>query len=128
MTAVARDIFKRLSAGRPPAEGVTRQPPRRREDPKIFLQDILANGPAPATLVIERGAERGFSKRQITYAREQMKLVAIKGPGMDGRWFWTLPHDNRGIPAQQATPKRRHGASSGRPKKTKATQNDSPTA
>jgi hypothetical protein len=128
MTAVARDIFKRLSAGRPPATEEPVKQPRRREDPKIFLKDILANGPAPANLVIARGAERGFTKRQITYAREQMKLIALKGPGMDGCWFWTLPHDNRGIPAQQATPKPRHRASSGRPKKTKATQNDSPTA
>ena len=108
MMVVAKVIFKRLSAGRPPAEGVTRQPPRRREDPKIFLQDILANGPAPATLVIERGAERGFSKRQITYAREQMKLVAIKGPGKSGSWFWVLPHDNRGVPAPRATPNTAH--------------------
>ena len=77
---MAKDIFKRLSAGRPPAEEAIKQP-RRREDPKIFLKDILANGPAPATLVIERGAERGFTKRQITYAREQMKLIALKGPG-----------------------------------------------
>ena len=93
-----QDIFKRLSAGRPaPAEEASKQP-RRREDPKIFLKDILANGPAPATLVIERGAERGFTKRQITYAREQMKLVALKGRGKDGCWFWVLPHDNRGVP------------------------------
>ena len=57
MTAVARDIFKRLSAGRPPAESETKQP-RRREDPKIFLKDILANGPAPTTLVSnEAGAD-----------------------------------------------------------------------
>src|SRR6476620_10887705 len=102
MMVVARDIFRRLSAGRPPpAEGPIK-PQRRREDPKIFLKDILAAGPAPATLVIERGAARGFTKRQITYAREQMKLVAIKGPGMDGPWFWVLPHDNRGIPAPRA--------------------------
>ena len=78
---MARDIFKRLSAGRPPAEEVTKQPPRRREDPKIFLKDILANGPAPATLVVERGAEHGFTKRQITYAREQMKIIAFKETG-----------------------------------------------
>jgi hypothetical protein len=105
---VARDIFKRLSAGRPPAEMATRQP-RRREDPKIFLKDILAAGPAPATLVIERGAERGFTKRQITYAREQMKLIALKETGKyGGRWFWVLPHDNRGVPAPQATPNTAH--------------------
>ena len=73
---MARDIFKRLSAGRsPPTEEAITQS-RRREDPKIFLKDILSNGPAPATLVIARGAERGFTKRQITYARE---VPMVKG-------------------------------------------------
>jgi hypothetical protein len=98
---MAKDIFKRLSAGRPQQTEKAHEQPRRREDPKIFLKDILANGPAPANLVIERGAERGFTKRQITYAREQMKLIALKGPGIDGCWFWVLPHDNRAIPAQR---------------------------
>ena len=67
----------------PPPEMPVKQPPRRREGPKIFLEDILANGPTPATLVIERGAAHGFTKRQITYAREQMKLIALKGTGKD---------------------------------------------
>jgi len=68
------------------------------------LKDILANGPVPATLVEERGAAHGFSKIQIRYARRQMKIISFKGPGKDGRWFWVLPHDNRAIPAQRATP------------------------
>ena len=117
-----KDIFERLSAGRPQqAERAHEQPPRRREDPKIFLKDILANGPAPVNLVIERGAERGFTKRQITYAREQMKIIALKGPGIDSCWFWVLPHDNRSAPAQQNKPLT--GAKRGRPKKTKCTEN-----
>ena len=100
---MAKDIFKRLSAGRPPEEP-NKQPFRRRENPKIFLRDVLANGPVPATLVEERGAAHGFTKIQIRYARYQMKIVSFKGPGKDGGWFWVLPHDNRGISAQQATP------------------------
>jgi hypothetical protein len=88
----------------PPLEKTIKQPPSRREDPKIFLEDILSNGPAAATLIIKRGTERGFSKRQITYAREQMKLIALKGPGVRGAWFWVLPHDNRSIPAERTTP------------------------
>ena len=61
---MSKDIFERLSAGRPPAtEETIKQSSRRREDPKIFLKDILANGPAPANLVIERGAERGFQQK-----------------------------------------------------------------
>jgi hypothetical protein len=98
MTIMARNIFERLGAGRPPAERAIEQP-RRREDPKIFLKDVLANGPAPANLIIERGAERGFTKRQITYARRQLNIISFKGPGMSGRWFWIFPHDNRGISA-----------------------------
>ena len=102
------NLFARLAQGRPaPVETGSKQP-RRREDPKIFLKDVLANGPAPANLVIARGAERGFTKRQITYAREQMKIIALKGPGMDGPWFWVLPHDNRSIPAQRTTPNAAH--------------------
>ena len=30
----------------------------------------------------------------------QMK-ISLKGPGKSGGWFWVLPHDNRGIPAQR---------------------------
>jgi hypothetical protein len=102
-------LFERLDKGRlQPTEGVIKHAPPRREDPKIFLKDILANGPAPVNLVIERGAKRGFTKRQITYAREQMKLIALKGPGKSGCWFWVLPHDNRGI-----SPKRTHPDSAG---------------
>jgi len=99
---VTKSIFERLAKGRPLTEVASKQP-RRREDPKIFLKDILANGPAPVTLIIERGAERGFSWVQIRYARRQMKIISFKGPGKDGGWFWVLSHDNRGIPAQQAT-------------------------
>jgi hypothetical protein len=98
------DIFKRLAQGRPPPTEEAIKQPHRREDPRIFLNDILANGPAPATLVEERGRRRGFTKRQITYARERLKIIALKGPGVGGSWYWVLPHDNRGIPAQQATP------------------------
>ena len=106
---VARDIFKRLSTGRPPAaEGGIKQPPRRREDPKIFLKDILAAGPAPANLVIARGAERGFTRIQIRYAMRQMKIISFKGPGKGGGWFWVLPHDNRNVPAPRAIPNTAH--------------------
>jgi hypothetical protein len=95
------NLFERLDKGRlAQIEGIIKQPLRRREDPKTLLKDVLANGPVPATLVEERGAAHGFSKVQIRYARRQMKIISFKGPGKDGGWFWVLPHDNRGIPAQ----------------------------
>ena len=98
MPAVAKDIFERLAKGRPaPAEEASKQP-RRREDPKIFLKDILANGPAPVNLVIARGAEHGFSKRQITYAREQMKLVALERAREGRRLVLGSPTRQSGCP------------------------------
>jgi hypothetical protein len=96
-------LFERLNKGRPQIEKAVKQP-HRREYPKTFLLDILAGGPVPATLVEERGAAHGFTKIQIRYARRQMKIISFKGPGKYGGWFWVLPHDNRGIPTQQATP------------------------
>ena len=86
-----------------PLENLIKQS-RRGADLKTFLRDVLLGGPAPVTLVIARGAERGFSKRQITYARGQMQIISLKGPGVGGGWYWVLPHDNRRIPARQATP------------------------
>jgi hypothetical protein len=98
-------LFERLATTRPPpTEATIKQPPRRREDPKIFLKDILAAGPAPANLVIARGAERGYTWVQIRYARRQLKIISFKGPGKGGSWFWVLPHDNRNIPTRQTTP------------------------
>jgi hypothetical protein len=101
---MTKDIFERLDRGRSTTEGATKQPLRRREDPKTLLKDVLANGPVPATLIEERGAAHGFTKIQIRYARRQLNIISFKGPGKGGGWFWVLPHDNRGIPAQQATP------------------------
>jgi hypothetical protein len=92
VTTVARDIFRRLRAGRPATEAAFEQPLRRRENPKILLKDVLANGPAPATLVEERGAAHGFTKKQLSYARRQMRVVSFKEVGkINGRWFWALP-------------------------------------
>ena len=72
---------------------------RRHADLKTFLMDILMGGPVPVALVIGRGVARGFTKRQITYAREQMQIISFKGPGRGGGWFWVLSHDNRRIPS-----------------------------
>ena len=87
---MAKDIFNRLSPGRP--QQTAHEQPRRGDDRKTFLVDILMNGPAPTTLVYQRGAERGFTKKQIWDAREKMKIVAFKETGKHGgRWFLTLP-------------------------------------
>ena len=67
------NLFERLAKERPPAEQPGKQP-------------------AATTLVYQRGAERGFTKKQIWDAREKMKIVAFKETGKHGgRWFLTLP-------------------------------------
>jgi hypothetical protein len=83
-----------------PAEIKPRQPraygpTRRIFDPKMFIADILVNGPVPTTTVLQRGAERGFTRRQILYAKEQMKVVAFKDRVRHGCWFWLLPHHEK---------------------------------
>jgi hypothetical protein len=88
---MAKDIFDRLSAGRPPPTDTATKQPRRGDDRKTFLVDILINGPAATTLVYQRGAARGFTKKQIWDAREKMKIVAFKETGKPrGRWFLAL--------------------------------------
>jgi len=80
---------------RPPAAEIKpRQPVAYRPSHKI-IADILVNGPVPARTVLQRGAERGFTRRQILYAREQMKAVAFKDRVRNGCWFWLLPHHEK---------------------------------
>ena len=82
---------------------------RRHADLKAFLAGILLHGPAPATLVEERGAAHGFTGKQLRCAREQMNIVAFKETGRPrGRWFWALPHDIRGSPTRRAAPSTLH--------------------
>ena len=72
-------LFERLKRGRPP-QIEERSNRSRRHASKIPLEDILSNGPAPTTLVIER-RQHGFTKKQISYARRQMRIVSFKGQG-----------------------------------------------
>jgi hypothetical protein len=89
---VGKDIFERLDKGRPPPTEETTEQSRRHAGQKALIKDVLANGPAPATLVEERGAAHGFTKKQLSYARLQMRVVSFKETGKPGgRWFWALP-------------------------------------
>ena len=84
-------LFERLKEGRPPPTEEAIKQPRRGDDRKTFLLDVLANGPVPATIVEERGAAHGFSKKQLIYAKQHMGIVVFKEVGKrNGRWFWRL--------------------------------------
>jgi DNA polymerase len=59
-----------------------------------FLSAILANGPARVTLIVERGAERGFSRDQLHRAKRALGVKAFKPRGeKDAPWLWALPQD-----------------------------------
>jgi hypothetical protein len=92
------NLFERLSAGRPPPPEEPVKQPRWGDDRKTFLVDVLMNGPVPTTLVHQRGAAHGFTRKQIWSTREKMKIVAFKETGKPrGRWFLALPQ-HRGRP------------------------------
>ena len=83
-------LFERLDKRRPPTEEPIRQP-RRRDDQRAFLLDVLVSGPVPVTHIEERGAEHGFSKKQLIYAKQHLGIVVFKEVGRrNGRWFWRL--------------------------------------
>jgi hypothetical protein len=86
-------LFERLSAERPPQIEEAVKPPRRHNDRIIFLLDVLVSGPVPVTCIREWAAARGFTKKQLRSAKEQIDIIAFKETGsMTGRWLWALPH------------------------------------
>jgi hypothetical protein len=85
------NLFNRLRRSTP-TEAV--EQPQRRADSRTLLLDVLANGPVPTTIIEERGAAHGLSKKQLSRSRGQLRIVAFKEGGKgkpNGRWFWALP-------------------------------------
>jgi hypothetical protein len=106
-------IFDLLGKERPAAKEI--EQPRRNADLRAFLLDILMDGPVPTTLVIERGVARGFTKKQITYARAKMKITALKETKRWGRWMWVLMPPARPVhPTSDGTTNDTQSANSGR--------------
>jgi|RhiMetdeSRZDD1v2_1073273.scaffolds.fasta_scaffold2024706_1 hypothetical protein len=95
-SALRKYIADSLEKERQPAAEIKpRKASRRTVDPKIFITDVLVNGPVPTNTVLQRGAERGLTKKQIWYARERLKIVAFKELGKNGCWFLALPNHER---------------------------------
>jgi putative DNA primase/helicase len=65
----------------------------RRGSAREFLLDILAGGPVLTTIIVERGAARGFSYEQLRHAKTKLSVAAFKkrGAGRDAPWMWALP-------------------------------------
>jgi hypothetical protein len=64
-----------------------------RKPVREFLLDILAGGPVLQTLIIERGAEHGFSYDQLKRAKGALGVRSFKKreAGLDSPWLWALP-------------------------------------
>jgi hypothetical protein len=69
--------------------------PRQRDQNSAqeFLLDILAAGPVLVTVIVERGAKRGFSYDQLKRAKRIIGVDAFKQreAGMNSPWLWALP-------------------------------------
>jgi AAA domain-containing protein len=57
-----------------------------------FLRDLLANGPMLVKTIIERGAAKGFSLKQLRSARDFIGVRPFKrrGENLDSPWMWAL--------------------------------------
>ena len=108
---MAKDIFKRLSAGRPPEGPIRRSRMgddlvsrwKRKTEAEVFLMDVLANGPMPTTIIEELGAARKFDKMQLWHAKQRIGATAFKKKEQNGCWFWALVQ-HAPKPASQTKP------------------------
>jgi DNA polymerase len=77
------------------AVAATRPVRRQQNSARELLLDVLANGPVPQKLVIERGAERGLSHFQLWRALRALGSRPFKqrGEALDSGWLWALPQD-----------------------------------
>ena len=55
-----------------------------------FLQEILAEGPKPASEVAEMAEAMGLSSKPLRAARKELGIKPQK-VGFDGLWVWDLP-------------------------------------
>jgi putative DNA primase/helicase len=60
----------------------------------MFLMDMVARGPAPISLIEERGSAHGYSPDQLKRAKQKLGVCTFRERGkIDGSWFWALPED-----------------------------------
>jgi len=62
------------------------RPARKRDDAKLFLQDLLKEGPKPASEVVKAGELRGFNLKMLKRAKEGI----AESVQHDGMWHWQL--------------------------------------
>ena len=64
----------------------------RRDEAQAFLLEVLANGPALATEVLEGAEARGIRRKTLDRAKKELGVRVGKPKGVkDGPWEWHLP-------------------------------------
>jgi hypothetical protein len=62
----------------------------RQSEVQAFLKDMLGLGmPIPVSQILEEGLKRGFSKRQLDFAKDRLGIVSSQPGGLKSPWFWT---------------------------------------
>lgn len=86
------NLFERLGRQRPPVPAPANKQLRRSTDVDAFLVTLLLHGPVLATTIEQHGKAQGFTHRQLTRAKERMKILSLRevGPAY-GKWLWALP-------------------------------------
>lgn len=62
-----------------------------------FLDDLLADGPLPATEIFRQGKDAGLSEKTIRRAKMRLGIEKAKA-GMRGGWVWQKPDPSRRWP------------------------------
>lgn len=55
-----------------------------------WLRETLADGPIPASEILDRAEAEGFSTRTLKRAKRELGIKPTKA-GMNGGWSWSLP-------------------------------------
>jgi DNA repair protein RadA/Sms len=68
------------------------RPPRKLDEAKALLLEVLSEGPAEQQALMARAAQAGIAWRTVERAKEDLGVVSAReGFGAGGKWLWQLP-------------------------------------
>lgn len=71
-----------------------------RSEAAEWLRDFLVGDSQPATTVLKEGKAAGFSEKTLRRAKKDAGVRVQKIGFEDGRWVWTLPHEDGQPPSE----------------------------
>ena len=69
----------------------SRQTMPARKNAKLFLHNLLVNGPVRATVATELALAAGHRATTLTRAKRSLNILVEKRGPLKGEWYWTLP-------------------------------------